>query len=135
MSNQLLECSTWITLASGTSQKLISAYISKRCTPETIILHSSSWDMGSMHVCLNLFLIFRQEGLKLATKILRELACMSREAPCFCLEPESFSITAAYFFVFTVWGCDRFFLRTICWCHPPQKRWPKIAVKGSYLSS
>ena len=37
----------------------------------------------------------------LATKILRELACTSHEAPRFlALEPESFSTTAAYSCVF-----------------------------------
>ena len=33
---------------------------------------------------------------------------MSREAPRFlALEPESFSTTAAYSFVSSVWGCDQ----------------------------
>ena len=38
-----------------------------------------------------------------------ELACMSREATRFlALEPVSFSTTAAYSFVFAVWGYDQF---------------------------
>ena len=37
-----------------------------------------------------------------------ELTCMSREAPRFlALERVSFSTTAAYSFVFAVWGCDQ----------------------------
>ena len=37
-----------------------------------------------------------------------ELMCMSREALQFlALEPVSFSTTAAYSFVFAVWGCDQ----------------------------
>ena len=40
-------------------------------------------------------------SVELATKILRELACTSHKAPRFlALEPESFSTTADYSFVF-----------------------------------
>ena len=57
---------------------------------------------GYAHVTYNYVAHLRLiASVELASKILRELACTSREAPRFlALEPESFSTTAAYSFVF-----------------------------------
>ena len=61
-----------------------------------------------------------------------ELACKSREVPRFlALEPVGFSTTAAYSFVFAVWGAIRFASLYEKYLLVPQ-RWRRIAVKGIY---
>ena len=71
-------------------------------------------------------------SVELASKILRELACTSREAPRFLTLEPGFSATAAYSFVFA----DRvrsnlpLYLRSTCLRSPPPPRRPRIAVKG-----
>ena len=61
--------------------------------------------IASTHADMSRIIVQRTYALiasvELATKILRELASTSHEAPHFlALEPESFSTTAAYSFVF-----------------------------------
>ena len=75
-------------------------------------------------------------SMKLAAKILRGWARVhvTWSTTLLSFRAERFLTTAAYSFVFIVWGCDRVCLsmRTICWCSPPPQRWPRIAVKGVY---
>ena len=72
-------------------------------------------------------------SVELATKILCELACMSREAPRFlALDRNSFdnSSLLVRFRCLRVRSNLPLYLRSTCLCSPSPQRRPRIAVKG-----
>ena len=88
-------------------------------------------------MCSATYALIASAELILATKILCELACISREAPRFLgLEPESFrsffknSCFTRSFSLPKGRSNLPLYLRSTCLCTPSPQRLPRIAVKG-----